>query len=274
MRDVDDKPQYVLGNSDQVLNKLATRTLQNEAGFISAIITGNQTVLDAGCGVGSITRDLAQYSPDSAVYGIDIDEMQIAKAQNAAEVSGIKNVHFSSQTISTLDFPDSFFDVVFAHTVFMHLPDPQLAMDELYRVCKTGGVIALREGVGSLEHFPSITIGEQKRSLNELLSDVLRCCNGTPDIGLRLKHLVHTSGFKQIQFAAQAVSYQTSEELQQLKDWYASMIQGRTGELALQHNLISSSDLAELIGSIHNLPCDPAAISIAVWGELIARKES
>ena len=179
--------KYVLGNSEQILNKLATRTLQQEAQFLTSFLAANQTILDAGCGIGSITRDVALFSSSSEVHGVDVDQTQILQAQQAALDAGANNTYFSCQSITKLNFPDNFFDIVFAHTVFMHLPEPQKAMNELYRVCKPGGVIALREGVGSLEHFPSITIGPKKISLSQLLSDVLTQSEGTPDIGLRLR---------------------------------------------------------------------------------------
>ena len=69
------------------------------------------------------------------------------------------------------------------------------------------------------------------------------------------------------------MSYQTQAELQQLQSWYTSLILGRTGKLALKHNLISNEDLATLVGQINDLPYDTSAVSIAIWGELTARKE-
>ncbi len=96
-----------------------------------------------GCGPGTITVDIA--SANRARSG-DRDRCfgrrDRAGARDAADVD---NVEFATGDVYALDFPDASFDVVHAHQVLQHLPDPVGALREMRRVCKPDGVVAARD---------------------------------------------------------------------------------------------------------------------------------
>jgi ubiquinone/menaquinone biosynthesis C-methylase UbiE len=104
-------------------------------------------ILDVGCGPGTITADLAKLVPEGHVTGIERsaeDVLQAARDQAAAQ--GISNITYAIDDVLSLSFPDNSFDVVHAHQVLQHVSDPVLALKEMYRVVKPGGIVAARCG--------------------------------------------------------------------------------------------------------------------------------
>lgn len=63
------------------------------------------------------------------------------------------NVSFQIGSIHDLPFPDDSFDIVHVHQVLQHITDPVLAMQEMRRVAKGGGIVAARESA-SLTWYP------------------------------------------------------------------------------------------------------------------------
>lgn len=93
-------------------------------------------ILDIGCGVGTVSWQLAKAVPYGAVIGVDISEAMIA---NASTPSVSKNLDFKIGDVYCLDFPSNSFDMVHARFLLQHLAHPLHALSELYRVLRPGG---------------------------------------------------------------------------------------------------------------------------------------
>jgi len=75
--------------------------------------------LDAGCGGGHVSRELAaRVGETGAVVGIDLDEVVLDLARSDALAAGITNVEFRAGDATDLDVSD--FDVVFARFLLSH----------------------------------------------------------------------------------------------------------------------------------------------------------
>ncbi len=74
------------------VNPEQTKVLYDKA-LEYANLTGNETVIDAYCGIGTISLFLAQRAKH--VYGVEIVPDAIADAKRNAELNGIKNVDFA-----------------------------------------------------------------------------------------------------------------------------------------------------------------------------------
>jgi ubiquinone/menaquinone biosynthesis C-methylase UbiE len=103
-------------------------------------------ILDVGCGPGTITADLAKLVPEGHVTGIERSaEDVLQKARDEAAAQGITNITYAIGDVLSLSFPDNSFDIVHAHQVLQHVSDPVLALKEMVRVAKPGGIVAARD---------------------------------------------------------------------------------------------------------------------------------
>jgi ubiquinone/menaquinone biosynthesis C-methylase UbiE len=100
-------------------------------------------VLDLACGPGFTACELAKVVGDGQVTGVDINEELIATAHQAKDSEGIENVSFQLGNIYDLDLPENSFDFVYARFVFQHLEKPELALSNVWKVLKPGGVICI-----------------------------------------------------------------------------------------------------------------------------------
>jgi ubiquinone/menaquinone biosynthesis C-methylase UbiE len=101
---------------------------------------GTATVLEIGCGTGSILREFIRFgvNPSNAT-GIDIDEDRLEVARRAVE-----GVTFRSADAAQLPFDDASFDLVLAFTVFTSISDAAkraAAASEILRVLRPGGAL-------------------------------------------------------------------------------------------------------------------------------------
>ena len=99
-------------------------------------------VLDVGCGIGGSARILARdYGLD--VLGISISPGQISRAQELTP-QGL-SCRFAVMDALALELPDASFDAVWSVEAGPHMPDKQRYADELLRVLKPGGRLAVAD---------------------------------------------------------------------------------------------------------------------------------
>ncbi|MDR1712499.1 MAG: methyltransferase domain-containing protein [Propionibacteriaceae bacterium] len=133
---------YIHGHGESVLRAHRLRTAANSAAYLVPLLSKGQSLLDVGCGEGTITRDLARSVAPGEVVGVDSAQEVIELAQAGEQLA---NLSFQTGDIYNLGLPRRF-DVVHAHQIMHHLPDPVGAFQALAAVTKPGGVIANREG--------------------------------------------------------------------------------------------------------------------------------
>jgi len=93
--------------------------------------------LDIGCGSGGTSIALAQNGAQVTALDHNAARVNLLKARLGQE-SAIQVLHTDAHT---LQFPDQQFDLVILQDVIEHLPKPQEALNEIYRVLKTGGLL-------------------------------------------------------------------------------------------------------------------------------------
>ena len=130
--------------AQHVANTLALRSTQRQAAFLLPLLKSGISVLDCGCGPGSITCDLASHVAPGLVIGIDTNPAMIELATTRAHQKQLGNVSFKTASIYDIPFETGHFEIVFAHAIFQHISDPDRAIQEMYRVLAPGGIIALR----------------------------------------------------------------------------------------------------------------------------------
>jgi ubiquinone/menaquinone biosynthesis C-methylase UbiE len=118
--------------SERVFHKMRFKQILTAASF------KNKKVLDAGCGSGVVLIPLAEKHID--ITGIDKSENTIEWAKKYCKSKGLKAKLFSGD-IKKLPFKDSEFDIVILADVLEHITNPEHAVHEAERVCKSKGTI-------------------------------------------------------------------------------------------------------------------------------------
>ncbi|HEY1295486.1 MAG TPA: methyltransferase domain-containing protein [Chloroflexota bacterium] len=101
-------------------------------------------VLEVGCGSGAIARVLARWPGVRDVLGIDPSPILLERARQLA--SGISNLSFEQADVRSLCLENARFDVVVFHTSLCHIPEPERALAEAYRVLRPGGRLVIFDG--------------------------------------------------------------------------------------------------------------------------------
>ena len=100
------------------------------------------TVLDAGCGPGVHSIRIAKANHN--VCAVDISKTMLDQAQKLAKSENVADkIDFYQKDLTKLDLPDNSFRYVFSWGVIVHIPDAEQAIDELARIVKPGGKLAL-----------------------------------------------------------------------------------------------------------------------------------
>jgi phosphatidylethanolamine/phosphatidyl-N-methylethanolamine N-methyltransferase len=98
-------------------------------------------VLEVGVGTGLA---LPYYAPGVTVTGIDFSNDMLDRARAKVSEEGLDHVaELRQMDARSLDFPDNSFDTVVAMHLISVVPDPEIVMTEMARVCKPGGQILL-----------------------------------------------------------------------------------------------------------------------------------
>jgi 2-polyprenyl-3-methyl-5-hydroxy-6-metoxy-1,4-benzoquinol methylase len=114
---------YTPGYSAPVLSFMERRTADTHAGFFLPQLMPGWSVLDAGCGPGTITLGLARKVAPGVVTGIDLEDSQFAKSSEQARREGLA-VEFRKASVYDLPFREHCFDAVFSHALLEHLAEP------------------------------------------------------------------------------------------------------------------------------------------------------
>lgn len=134
---------YTPGHTPNATDFMSQRTLESHSQFFVKYLHKGHTVLDCGCGPGTITLGIATVISPGVVTGIDFGESQIENSKQNATDRGLKNARFQTGSCYSLPFDDSSFDCVFSHALMEHLSDPSKAITECLRVLKPGGHLGL-----------------------------------------------------------------------------------------------------------------------------------
>ena len=126
--DAQPPPRYTHGHHEAVLRSHRWRTVENSAAYLIPHLVPGTSILDIGCGPGTITLDLAERVAPAPVLGIDVAPAAIEAALAERERQGTTNAEFRTADLYALDIDDDSFDIVHAHQVLQHLRTPVAAL--------------------------------------------------------------------------------------------------------------------------------------------------
>jgi SAM-dependent methyltransferase len=263
-----DQETYTHGHAASVLRSHSVRTVANSAAYLAGHLRPGATVLDVGCGPGTITVDIAGRVAPGRVLGIEPVPEPLDGARERA--AGVDNAEFALGDVYALDHPDGSFDVVHAHQVLQHLTDPVAALREMLRVCRPDGVVAARDG-----DYAAMTWYPADPRLDRWLEVYRAVAHGNgaePDAGRRMLAWARAAGAVEVVPTASVWCYATPADRQ----WWGGMWADRiltsaiTGQ-ALEAGHADQAELEEISRAWREWAADDDGWFLVPHGEVLCR---
>jgi ubiquinone/menaquinone biosynthesis C-methylase UbiE len=192
---------YVLQSGDAGAERLrvleavkwpSTQTLLDRLDFKAGM-----RCLDAGCGLGAVTTELARRVGDSGLaVGIDIDARCLALAETEASKK-VSNIRFRTESVNEIGDQDTY-DLVYARFLLTHLPDPARGLARMLRAARPGGRVVV-EDIEFSGHFSHPACPAFTRYI-EVYQQVVKSRGADPEIGPRLVGLFLDAGMDDVGF--------------------------------------------------------------------------
>jgi len=127
-----------------------------------------RSVLEIGCGVGDLLKEIARYNPKE-LYGVDSSEKMVAYSR---EYLKEERVDVQVADVFRLPFPEKSFDLVVVMSEFQHVPDDGQVERLMYEVCRVARqwVILVEETAPEetlKEHLIARTIEQYKAEMKK-----------------------------------------------------------------------------------------------------------
>lgn len=263
---------YSHGHQKEVTADHSLRTAQDSAAFLLPHLKPHFTILDIGCGTGTITLGLAEQVPRGTVIGGDRADTVLKQARNLAKTRGIHNAQFQVLDANDLPFKDGTFDVVYCHQVLHHVKDPVRILSEMRRVTKKGGMVAAREAdYASFAWYPAST-GLSRWS--ELFQQVCRANGGEPNAGRHVHAWARQAGFRgdEIEASWSTWRYSGDRVIHFANSWSARLLLPGFAETAKANGFAVDKELQEVSNDWREWGQMEDAFVAIPSGEIICRK--
>jgi trans-aconitate 2-methyltransferase len=122
-------------------------------------LTGNENVLDVGCGDGRTTVEIAKRVPEGSVLGVDISPNMIDEARKS--FGDVKNLSFECIDISQFT-SNKVFDFAVSFSAFHWVKDQKKALKNIYSVLKPGGKLLMKFSLQQKRNPLSIVFEDPK----------------------------------------------------------------------------------------------------------------
>ena len=261
---------YTHGHHESVLRSHRWRTAENSAAYLLPHLFSGATVLDVGCGPGTITADLASIVTPARVTALELTDAALDLARGEVAHRGLTNVDFAVGDVQALDFPDHTFDVVHAHQVLQHVADPVAALCEMRRVARPGGLIAVRDSdYAAFAWFPQLPELDEWLALYQRIA---RGNGGEPDAGRRLLAWAHAAGLTDVTATSSTWCFATQAD----RDWWGGMWADRVRKsdfagTVLRTRAATEDDLRRIADGWLAWAAHPDGWLSLLHGELICR---
>jgi SAM-dependent methyltransferase len=265
-----DREQYTMGYGPAATAIMAMRTAQSHAAFFLPYLKGGMSLLDCGCGPGTITAGFAQLVAPGEVVGTEIEESHVAIARENAAKHSVGNVRFETANIYALPFHDDSFDAVFVSAVLGNLREPIRGLREAYRVLKPGGVIGVKEfdHGGDLLYPPDPAV----EKYGELYLRLRRENGHDPETGRKIGALLIDAGFNDLKLTAAYEPFADPKSVQSFAQVSAGLLAEGWGEAFISRDWATRDDIKVMSDGWRRFASFPGAIFAAAWCEAVARK--
>ena len=130
--------------------KTMREAMTNMNEYVGKLLEINQyepkQILDAGCGMGTTSLQLARKYPKVTFTGVTLAQNEVLLAKKYSKRLDIKNVNFLKRSFLKTGFSDNCFDGVFALESFSYTNNKKEFVNEMYRILKPGGKLVIIDG--------------------------------------------------------------------------------------------------------------------------------
>lgn len=157
--------------------------------------------LDVGCGTGEDVMVMAeQVQPNGRAVGIDLSATMIEEATRRH--GHRQEVRFQTADAAVLPFESGIFDACRCERTLQHVDDPGAAVAEMARVLCPGGRVALLE-----PDWGTLIVNGGEPEITRRIFAFHSGRHQQPALGRRLRGLLTTNGFTDIELGAGVVAY-------------------------------------------------------------------
>jgi len=155
------------------------------------------SILEVGSGPGFITQALLSSLPHCTVSAVELDPRMLAAARVQLADQPPDRFALVQASMLMTDLPDDGFDFALARFVFQHLSAPDMALREIRRLLKPGGLIAIVDiddalgGLVSPRCAAFDALGQKVRELQARQA-------GDREVGRKLWRLLADAGFAEL----------------------------------------------------------------------------
>jgi SAM-dependent methyltransferase len=264
---------YTHGHQDAVLRSHRWRTAENSAAYLLGHLTSGMTLLDVGCGPGTLTVDLAARVAPGRVLAVDMSTEVVEEARAHAADRGVDNLDVVAGDFRDLDIRHGGFDVVHAHQVLQHLREPVGALRDMARLARPGGLVAARDSdYGAMVWAPA---SEGLDRWREVYTAVTERNGADADAGRHLLGWAQAAGLREIACSTSTWTFATPDE----RSWWAELwadriVSSSLADQAVGYGVASIDELADIAEAWRAWAIQPDGLFVVVHGEVVGHSRA
>ncbi|MCI4350488.1 MAG: class I SAM-dependent methyltransferase [Thermoplasmata archaeon] len=221
--------------------------------FQRAGVTAGMRCLDLGCGGGAVTLEMARMvAPGGNVVGIDMDEVKLELARQAAAKRHLANVEFRKMNVNDWNELGAY-DAIYSRFLLQHLSRPIELLRRMWAGVRPGGLLMVEDAdfEGWCCDPPNDAFDFFVRSYNE----VVRRNGGDPTLGRRLHRYFLEAGIPDSHLAVvQSVSVEGEAKT---LPWSTLKF---SSEAIVAAHLASPAELSVALATLEKFTNDPTTL--------------
>jgi ubiquinone/menaquinone biosynthesis C-methylase UbiE len=131
----------------EIFNEAEQKYIDEKLSKLWTELKVRKICLDLGCGTGNISKKERKFF--GQVIGLDLSKPMLLQFKEKTE---LQNISLSCGDCENLPFKDNTFDFISMYSNLHHLPHPVLALREMFRTLKAGGVIYIGHEPNALKN--------------------------------------------------------------------------------------------------------------------------